>query len=92
MFSPRDQFLIECDEFRTGERMKVVEWMISLVEHFELKRQTLYSAMSLFDRYCELKAPELIEMDILAHTCLFIAYKYEEIAYYYKELIGSQSY
>ena len=45
--------------------------------------------MSLFDRYCELKAPSLSEMDLLALTCLFIAYKYEEIAYYFKELIGS---
>lgn len=92
VFSPKDQYLAELESFRTGERMKVVEWMIDVVERFKLKRQTLYSGMSLFDRYCELKAPKTDRLGILALTSIFIAYKFEEVAYLFRDVLAYKTY
>jgi len=70
----------------------VVDWILSVCQRLKFKRQTLYLAISLFDRYTELKTPSLEQLGILSLTSLFIAYKHEEIAYLYQEVLSLTHY
>lgn len=91
-FAPKCSFLQDKDQFRRGERQKAVEWMLGISTSFSFKRETLNTSVSLFDRYVELKAPKPAELGLLALTCVFVAYKYEEVAYLYKEVLALRSY
>lgn len=92
VFAPRSCFLEDKEQFRRGERQKAVEWMLDVVGSLEMKRETLYTSVSLFDRYVELIAPEKSELGLLALTCLFVAYKYEEVAYLFKEVLALRTF
>jgi hypothetical protein len=92
VFAPKNTFLQNKEQFRRGERQKAVEWMVDIVHSLELKRETLYTGVSLFDRYVELMSPENSCLGLLALTCLFVAYKYEEVAYLYKEVLALRTF
>lgn len=70
----------------------MVDWILSACQRLKFKRQTLYLAISLFDRYTELKSPPLEHLGVLSLTALFIAYKHEEIAYLYREVLALATY
>lgn len=86
-FSPRRK---NCQEraFGPRERHSAVDWMIGTCHRLKLKRQTLYLAVSLFDRYFELKSPKQSQLGLLALTSLFVAYKHEEIAFLFREVLA----
>jgi len=92
VFAPRQDYTTSVGHSFSKERVKVVEWMINLVDKYSLKRQTLSSAVSLFDRYVELKEPTEVFLGMIAQTCLLIAYKYEEIAYHAKDILETPTY
>lgn len=92
VFAPKNSFLQNKENFRRGERQKAVEWMLDIVVSLELKRETLYTSVSLFDRYVELISPEKESLGLLALTCLFVAYKYEEVAYLYREVLALRTF
>lgn len=92
VFAPKNSYLQNKEQFRRGDRQKAVEWILDIVSSLELKRETLYTSVSLFDRYVELISPEKAELGLLALVCLFVAYKYEEVAYLYKEVLALRTF
>ena len=91
-FSPRNGYLSSKHHSLTEKRVEVVDWMMATSQKLNFKRQTLYLAISLFDRYVELKPPEEESLSILSLTTLFIAYKYEEVAYLYREVMDLKTF
>lgn len=92
VFAPRCSFLDDKEQFRRGDRQKAIEWMLDVTLTFEFKRETLYSGVSLFDRYVELVQPKKEEYGLLCLTCLYVAYKYEEVAYMFREVIALRTF
>lgn len=89
LFSPREDFLRGKDDFRLGARYRFVEWLdresskIILGKRQGLKRETVHLAISLFDRYIELKTvaephSHLSQLGLVGLACLFIGCKHEE--------------
>ncbi|TKR80687.1 hypothetical protein L596_014720 [Steinernema carpocapsae] len=68
---------LECSKKR---RACIVDWMVEVQETFELKHETLYLAVKLFDTYMT-KTKERVSKEALqkvACSALFIAAKYDE--------------
>jgi len=63
------------------DRAIQVDWMLRLCHEMRLRRDTFYLAVSLMDRYLELKTIEKKDFDTLSLSCLFCAAKYEEMVF-----------
>lgn len=65
------------------ERIRMVEWLIKICKKFNLKNETLFKAISLFDYYLskttKRKIMRLEEIHFIAVICLNLASKFEEI-------------
>lgn len=92
VFTTKASYLEHRENFRIGNRQAAVEWMADIQASLELKRESLFTGASLFDRYVELVGPEDSELGLLALTCLFVGYKYEEVAYLYKEVLALRTF
>lgn len=92
VFTTKGSYLTDREAFRKGDRQKAIEWMIDVHSTLELKRETLYTGVSLFDRYIELISPPSEMLGLLALTCIFVGYKYEEVAYLFKEVLALRSF
>lgn len=92
VFTTKGNYLADKEAFRKGDRQRAVEWMIDVYSALELKRETLYTGVSLFDRYIELMSPPSESLGLLALTCIFVGYKYEEVAYLYKEVLALRTF
>lgn len=82
VYKPSKNFM-NSQKFITKEkREQQVDWILRLSHEMRLKRQTFYLAVSMMDRYIELKSvTDSKEYDSLALTCLFSAAKYEELTF-----------
>lgn len=58
-------------------RKVMVDWLVGVHSHFQLKQQTLFLTINLFDRYCSIKQVYLEGLQLLGITCLWTASKYE---------------
>ncbi|GKT25844.1 Cyclin like protein [Aduncisulcus paluster] len=57
----------------------VVNWIIEVVEEFELSNETYYLATSMFHRFLSKVSVSRKRLQLIAVTCLFIASKIEEV-------------
>ena len=56
----------------------LVNWLVGMQVNFTLRTQTLYLAVSLFDRYISQHSVPVSSLQLLGITLLFIASKYED--------------
>ncbi|XP_055523735.1 G2/mitotic-specific cyclin-B2-like isoform X2 [Wyeomyia smithii] len=59
-------------------RAMLVDWMVDVIEQFELYHETLYLAVKIVDIYLSRAIIEKEYMQLLGATALFVASKYEE--------------
>lgn len=57
----------------------LVDWLVSVQQKYKLKAETLFLAVSLIDRYLELKVTARRNLQLVGITSLLIAAKFEEI-------------
>lgn len=82
VYQPSKDFLKNQKFVTKGQRERQVDWILRLSHEMRLKRQSFYLAVSMMDRYIELRKPENDkEYDCIALTCLFSAAKYEELTF-----------
>lgn len=82
IYKPQKQFLKFQKFVSKEQREKQIDWVLRLSHEMRLKRQTFYLAVSMIDRFIELrKVTNSEEYDKVALTCLFSAAKYEELTF-----------
>ena len=82
LYEPKSDFMRKQYVLSIKERALQVDWLLRLSHEMRLRRQTFYLAISMMDRYLELKCLRTKEeFDKLALTCLFTAAKYEELSF-----------
>lgn len=59
-------------------RSILVDWMISVAEEFRLYSDTLYSSVSLMDRFLSVEEVTMRELQLVGITCMWIVAKFEE--------------
>jgi len=57
----------------------LVDWLVSVQQKYKMKAETLFLAVSLLDRYLELKSTARRYLQLVGVTSLLIAAKFEEI-------------
>ena len=84
MIASRDKNISEGKGFLNFQNMyleknrtSLIEWFFEVQIKFKLKEETIHLAINLLDRILEKKS--VLNLILLASTCLFIACKYEEI-------------
>lgn len=60
-------------------RSEVIDWMVDVHRSFKLRDNTLYSAVSLLDRFLSKRTVLRTQLQLVAVACLFISSKLEEI-------------
>lgn len=60
-------------------RVKLVDWLIDVHQHFELRPETLYLTVNIIDRYLSEEIVPINKLQLVGISSLFIASKYEEI-------------
>eukprot|EP00494_Astrolonche_serrata_P033660 UN33929 len=67
------------EDIRLCFRKRLFDWIIQVHSKLKLRPDTLYLAVSLFDRYMCLKQIARTELQKLGSCCLFISSKYHDI-------------
>jgi hypothetical protein len=57
----------------------LVDWLVEVVDEFQLSQETLFLAVTLLDRFMSVKAVLCCQLQLLGVTCLWVAAKYEEV-------------
>ena len=60
-------------------RRTAIDDLIKLHSHHELAPDTLWIACNTVDRFLSLRAVSANKLNLVVHTALFIAWKYEEV-------------
>jgi len=62
------------------KRLVLVDWLVEVVDEFQLRQETLYLAVSLLDRYLAVTHIRRGELQLIGITALWVAAKYEEVS------------
>ncbi|ETO83346.1 CMGC/CDK/CDC2 protein kinase [Phytophthora nicotianae P1976] len=62
-------------------RSMLVDWIIEVVDVFELSPRTAFLAVNYTDRYLELATVKKTQLQLLGATCLHVASKMEDLTY-----------
>jgi cyclin A len=57
----------------------LVDWLVEVVDEFQLGQETLFLAVTLLDRFMSVKPVLCCQLQLLGITCLWVAAKYEEV-------------
>jgi hypothetical protein len=57
----------------------LVDWLVEVVDEFQLSQETLFLAVALLDRFLSLKPVLCCQLQLLGVTCLWVAAKFEEV-------------
>jgi cyclin A len=57
----------------------LVDWLVEVVDEFQLSQETLFLAITLLDRFMSVKPVLCCQLQLLGVTCLWVAAKYEEV-------------
>ena len=73
-----------CHQISGVYRAKMVDWMVEVLTAFKCSDATFFVAVNLMDRYFDAmnrqkKSLQLQELHVTGITCMFMAYKYEDI-------------
>lgn len=81
-FSVQPTYMANQPYINVGMREVLIDWLIEV--HFKLQYvpETLFLAVNLFDRYLEKVPVERTRLQLVGATCLLIACKYEETAFF----------
>eukprot|EP00879_Flechtneria_rotunda_P009472 GHRR01009915.1.p1 GENE.GHRR01009915.1~~GHRR01009915.1.p1 ORF type:complete len:253 (+),score=92.99 GHRR01009915.1:1065-1823(+) len=61
------------------KRLVLVDWLIEVVDEFQLSQETLFLSTSLLDRFLSQQEVPRCQLQLLGVTCLWVASKYEEV-------------
>jgi hypothetical protein len=76
---PNEKCLATQTEINERMRKVLVDWLIEVHINFKLLPETLFIAVNLIDRYCQIHQVERKNFQLLGVTSMLIAAKYEEI-------------
>ena len=62
------------------KRLVLVDWMVEVVDEFNMGQETLFLAVSLLDRFLSSQPVSRSHLQLLGVTCLWVASKYEEVS------------
>lgn len=79
LYMVHPKYMEKQPELNWGTRGILMNWIVSVHSKFCLLPETLYLAANLLDRYLELEAVPLSELQLMGTTALFSASKYEEV-------------
>jgi len=60
-------------------RKRLFDWIIQIHDKLNLRRETLFLSVNLFDRYLSKKQVKRENLQLLGSACLFIASKYHDV-------------
>lgn len=66
-------------EVDAHKRLMLVDWLVEVVDEFQLSQETLYLAVALLDRFMSAKPVLCCQLQLLGVTCLWVAAKFEEV-------------
>ncbi|CAK9011585.1 unnamed protein product [Durusdinium trenchii] len=78
-FQPRPHYLTEQREINAKMRAILVDWLVEVHMKYRLRRETLFMAVSLIDRYLSLRQVARKRLQLCGVAAMFIAAKFEEI-------------
>jgi len=78
-FQPRPHYLTEQREINAKMRAILVDWLVEVHMKYRLRRETLFMAVSLIDRYLSLRQVARKRLQLCGVAAMFIASKFEEI-------------
>lgn len=67
-------------ELDASTRALTVDWFVEVQMKYHLKKETLFLAVSIFDRFLGTRRVRLRDLRLVACTALFIAAKFEELS------------
>ena len=70
-------------------RSILIDWLVEVVDEFQLSPQTLFLAVAYTDRYLSQVSIPRAKLQLVGTTCLYLASKFEEI---YPPEIGEFAY
>lgn len=79
LYSAKHGYLNSQPEINEKMRAILLDWLVDVQVKFKLLPETLFMAVNLIDRYCQLIKMTRTKYQLLGITSLFIAAKYEEI-------------
>lgn len=57
----------------------LVDWLVEVVDEFQLSQEALFLAVALLDRFMSVKPVMCCQLQLLGITCLWVTSKYEEV-------------
>lgn len=78
-FQPRPHYLTEQREINAKMRAILVDWLVEVHMKHRLRRETLFMAVSLIDRYLSVRQVARKRLQLCGVAAMFIAAKFEEI-------------
>jgi hypothetical protein len=66
-------------EVDAHKRLMLVDWLVEVVDEFQLSQETLFLAVALLDRFMSVKPVMSCQLQLLGTTCLWVTSKYEEV-------------
>mmetsp|Transcript_97931 Transcript_97931/g.178967 ORF Transcript_97931/g.178967 Transcript_97931/m.178967 type:complete len:391 (+) Transcript_97931:87-1259(+) len=77
---PEPNYMQVQPELDASVRASTVDWFVEVQMKYHLKKETLFLAVSILDRFLATKRVRLRDLRLVACTALFIAGKFEELS------------
>lgn len=80
-YKPNPNYMIDVQHttLRPEWRYHIVEWLLSYPEEFDLKSDTVFTAMNFMDRYLSKIPSDINMLKMLGMVCIFIASKMNQL-------------
>ncbi|KAK6625836.1 hypothetical protein RUM43_006135 [Polyplax serrata] len=76
---PRKNYMLKQPDISYGMRAILVDWLVEVVEEYNMKTETLYLAVSYIDRFLSYMSVVRAKLQLVGTAAMFIASKFEEI-------------
>lgn len=86
---PNPGFIHHQPDITANMRSILIDWLVEVVDEFQLSPQTLFLAVAYTDRYLSQVSIPRAKLQLVGTTCLYLASKFEEI---YPPEIGEFAY
>ncbi len=73
--------LVETESVREDHRSLLVDWLVEVVDVFEISLRTLFLGVAYMDRYLRKSRSHRKQFQLIGATCLHIASKVEDVSY-----------
>ncbi len=79
--SSQNRQLVETESVREDHRSLLVDWLVEVVDVFEISLRTLFLGVTYMDRYLRKSRSRRKQFQLIGATCLHIASKVEDVSY-----------